>query len=148
MTITAAEAAAMLDGGEYTKEGSVAIFAEMKGSGLVAVFGASDDNMEFRGAISDEVGCYGGGTAYLDRDGLLQNDCEDEGCPYFAKIKESAATITALWDVDGIAWRYETKIQHVKFTINEDGTAWCEGIVFALSDCRPGGEIMTDKEAG
>jgi len=144
MTITAAEAAAMLDGGEYTKEGSKALFAEMKAAGLVAVFGASDDNMEFRGAINDEVGCYGGGEAHVDRNGLVQSECDDDGCPYFQREKEKAAEIKALWCEDVIpmiSWRYETEIPHVKFTINEDGEAWCEGIVFALADVKAKGEV-------
>ncbi len=52
----AASAAAKLDGKQYGDEGSSTLFAEMKEHGLVAVFGASDDLMEFRGAVYDEVG--------------------------------------------------------------------------------------------
>lgn len=50
-----------MNGREYRNEGSDALFAQMKRDGIVAVFGASDDLMEFRGAIYDEVGCYDGG---------------------------------------------------------------------------------------
>lgn len=130
------EAAAKLDGNEYHKEGSPALFAAMKAAGLVAVYGASDDLMELEGAIRDEIDCYDGGTAYLTSAGLLQNDCENDDCPHFAKLKKTAATINALWDSGGFSWRYETAIPHAKFIIKEDGENYCEGIVFALSDVR------------
>lgn len=133
--MTPAEAAADLDGNEYLKEGSPKLFAAMKAAGLVAVFGASDDLMEFRGAIRDEVGCYNGGTAFLTSAGLLTNDCDEgERCPYFAKIQERATPINANWDEGGFSWRYETEIPHVKFIIKEDDENYCEGIVFALAD--------------
>lgn len=132
--MTRDEAAAQLDGNEYGKEGSKELFGAMKAAGLVAVFGASDDLMEFRGAVHDEVGCYNGGQAYLTKDGLLDNDCDEGQCPYFAKIKETAATMSAIWDDGGFSWRYATDIPHAKFVIREDGEPYCEGIVFALAD--------------
>lgn len=132
--MTRDETAEKLNGNEYGKEGSKELFVAMSTDSLVAVFGASDDLMEFRGAIRDEVGCYDGGTAYLTGDGLLQNDCENDRCPHFEKLKEAAATIDAKWDVDGFSWRYETNIPHSKFIIKEDGENYCEGIVFALAD--------------
>jgi len=88
------QAAQSLDGSEYGREGSRELFAVMKAAGLVAVFGASDDLMEFRGAINDEVGAYDGGTAYLTSDGLLVNECDNDACPYFARMKETAAMVT------------------------------------------------------
>lgn len=134
--MTPQEAADILDGNEYREEGSPELFAAMAKDGLVAVYGASDDTMEFRGAIHDEVGCYNGGTAGLTKDGLLQNDCDDDDCPYFAKLKEKATAIKAVWDGGPISWRYETEIPHVKFLIKEDGEHYCEGIVFDLGDVK------------
>jgi hypothetical protein len=64
--VTPEEAAAELDANQYGNEGSKDLFARMKAAGLVAVFGASDDLMEFRGAIYDEAGCYDGGTVYVN----------------------------------------------------------------------------------
>lgn len=133
--MTRDEAAAALDGGEYGNEGSSELFQAMKAAGLVAVFGASDDLMEFRGAINDEVGCYNGGTAYLTSEGLLENPCED-GCPYFEKVKKSAATIDAIWDSGGYSWQYAVAGIHstAGFVIKENGEPYCEGIVFDLGD--------------
>lgn len=132
--MTPAEAASKLDGNEYGKEGSRELFKEMKDAGLVAVFGASDDLMEFRGAIHEEVGAYNGGTAYLMPDGLLVNDCDDDKCPHFARLQEKAVPIGAEFDVDGFTWIYDTEIPHATFVIKEDGDNYCEGIVFALAN--------------
>ena len=125
----------MLDGREYIDEISTEIKEKMKGTGLVVVFGGSDDEMEFRGAINDEVGCYSGGMAYLDEPGLLKNECWEEDCPYFERIKKQALTIKALWCVEpDICWTYETKIPHSTFIIMEDGKRYCRGIVFDLAE--------------
>jgi hypothetical protein len=128
------EAAQRLDAGEYGKEGSRELFAEMKAAGLVAVYGASDDLMEFRGAIYEEESVYEGGSAYLTPQGLLQNDCENDNCPHFKRAKREAMSIHAKWDVDGFSWVYKTAIPHETFVINEDGEPYCRGIVFALAD--------------
>lgn len=132
--MTRDEAAATLNGNEYRDEGSRDLFKNMKEDGLVAVFGASDDLMEFRGAIDDEVGCSNGGTAYLTSSGLVANRCESDDCPYFIESRKKAATIEAIWDRGGISWQYETEIPHSTFKIKEDGDDYCEGIVFALAD--------------
>jgi hypothetical protein len=133
--MTRDEAAAILYGCKYGAEGSKELWAKMEESGLVAVFGASDDLMEFRGAIDDEVGCYNGGVAYVTRVGLLTNPCDsDDRCPHWPALKAAATKIKALWDIDGFSWRYETSIPHVTFVIKEDSENYCEGIVFALAD--------------
>lgn len=133
-TITVQEAAAKLDGGQYRKEGSPELFRAMRAAGLVAVYGASDDLMEFEGAIHDEIGAYNGGTAYITPAGLLVNDCDDDRCPHFTRAKKAATKIIAKWDEGGFSWRYETAIPHAKFVIKEDDELYCEGIVFALKD--------------
>jgi hypothetical protein len=133
--MTRDEAAAALNGKQYREEGSRELWKDMEASGLVAVFGASDDLMEFRGAIDDEVGCYNGGTAYVTRFGLLSNPCEaGDRCPHWAALKAAATIIRAKWDVDGFSWVYDTQIPHSTFVIKEDDENYCKGIVFALSD--------------
>ena len=134
MTITVQEAAARLNHSQYREEGPEELFAEMKAAGLVAVFGASDDLMEFRGAVYDEVGAWEGTIEYFTSAGLLQNDCDNDDCPHFARAKEQATKVLALWDTGGFSWRYETTIPHAKFIVYEDEEPYCEGIVFALAD--------------
>ena len=105
---------------------------EAKEEGIVIVYGSSDDLMEFDGAIYDEVGCYEGGTAYITENGLLENECEDEECPYYLKLKENAETIKAKWckHPDGWTWSYETNIPHETFEMMDDDEKYCLGIVF------------------
>lgn len=128
----AKEAAAQLDGSQYGREGSRELFAAMKAAGLVAVFGASDDLVEFRGAIDDEVGAYGGTTIPVTSKGLLVNECSDENCPHFANLTAGALTIDAKWDDGGYSWRFETGIPCERFVVKEDDEDYCEGIVFEL----------------
>lgn len=128
------EIAAELDGAEYPVRISKELQARAKEFGVVIVYGASDDLMEFDGAIHDEIDCYEGGTAYLTKDGLLQNDCESEECPHFEKLKTGSAFIDADWDNDGYTWTYRTAIPHATFEIVEDGEKYCRGIVFDLDD--------------
>jgi len=105
----------------------------MKANRLVAVFGGSDDLIEMRGAVNDEVGAYNGGEACFNVQGLLQNDCENDNCPHFAKAKVLAPTVHALWcEEDGFSWTYLTDIPHETFLIMEDDETYCRGIVFSL----------------
>lgn len=128
-------AASRLNGCEYGQEGSAQLWAEMKTRGLVAVFGASDDLMEFRGAIDDEVSAYDGTTALVTADGLFE-PCGDN-CKFSAAAQKEAVEIDALWCAeDGVSWTYETDIPHATFNVMEDGEVYCRGIVFALSSLR------------
>jgi hypothetical protein len=119
---------------QIESETNKSIEVEAKQTGLVIVFGASDDLMEFRGAVDDELGAYNGTTAYLTSAGLLNNDCEDEVCQHFLKLQEGAKTIEACWNAEGYSWIFKTDIPHATFEITEDGGKYCRGIVFALAD--------------
>ena len=123
-----------IDGAQYRHEGDKALWDEMKTRGLVAVFGASDDLMEFRGAIYDEVGAYAGTAVPITPAGLIVNKCGNDDCPYHAAERTKAATIMAVWQDAEPCWSYQTDIPHATFTIYEDATPYCEGIVFALAD--------------
>ena len=132
-TMTKEECAKMLDGREMGEEVSQSEAEAAKESGLVIIYGASDDLMEFEGAIRDEVGCCDGGTAYLDETGLFSSECENEGCPYAEREQAKCKTIEAVWCPPcGGTWAYETEIPHATFKIYEDGELYCTGIVFDL----------------
>ena len=136
------ELAALLNGREYRKEIDPFESHDAEMNGIVVVFGASDDLMEFRGAIDDELGAYKGTTAYLTSEGLVQNECENDECPHFRKLKDKAATIETMWcETQPISenhiphsWTFKTTIPHETFEIVEDGEPYCRGIVFALKD--------------
>lgn len=132
--MSAKELAALLNGRTYGAEITDDEEAQAKAAGLVVVFGYSDDNMEFRGAVHEEIGCYGGGTAYFTINGLFQSECDDDNCPYANRLAFKAQTIEAKWNTYDYSWVYETAIPHEPFEILEDGEKYCRGIVFALSD--------------
>ena len=132
----AKEIAEILDGSEYGDEFSAQDIKYAKDNGAVIVFGASDDLVEFRGAIDDEMGCYGTGTIYFDRRGELRNLCRDDSCPYFNKTLSKANKIKAIWDAEGYSWVYELDIPHETFEILEDGEKYCRGIVFSIDDLK------------
>ena len=134
--MTAKELAIELNGREAGGEVVWGEERDIKDAGLVAVYGYSDDNVEFSRAINDEVGAYNGTTVYLTPDGVLQEpDCGQDDCPYFARAREKAKTIKAVWhDEGGPCWTFETDIPHETFNIYEDGELFCVGIVFSTED--------------
>ena len=54
------EWARKLNGREYCKELTDDEERQLKADGIIAAFGASDDLLEFRGVIHDEVGAWDG----------------------------------------------------------------------------------------
>lgn len=126
------EIAGILDGMEYNEEISEQDLQYAKENGAVIIFSASDDLMELRGAIEDEISCYGGGRVYIDKNGLIKNKCDNEDCPYFGEKLLHAKVINAIWDSDGYSWIYATDIPHITFEILEEGRKYCRGIVFSM----------------
>ena len=125
--MTKKELAERLNGREYGDSFSD-VLEEAKASGLVIVTGASDDLMEFDGALRDEGSCFDGGLVYFDKDGVSLDGTE------------RANVIEAVWDdggnADGVpaTWTYKTDIPHEEFNIWEDGELYCVGIVFSMED--------------
>ena len=132
------EYAEMLNGREYgypqfTKE-EIQI---AKDNGFVIVYGASDDLMEFDGAIHDEGGCFDGGEVWFDRNGVID-----------APATTTDRCIEALWCDDAtrdelggiITWTYKTAIPYETFMIYEYGDSYCRGIVFSIDSAFRKGE--------
>lgn len=136
--MTKEQLAAQLNGRQYREEMTTEEESAAKADGLVVVFGASDDLMEFRGAIEDEGGAYDGGTALIDSRGLLPDrdsiDDDEELEDYFSR-KRAARKIEAIWHDDpGHSWTYKTDIPHVTFEVMEHDKPYCRGIVFELKN--------------
>lgn len=121
-----------LNGRQYRKENIKEFIDLAKENNLVIVFGASDDLMEFRGAIYDEFDCYGGGTAYLTKIGVMQ-ECECD-CIYYQNAKKNAVSIEAIAGECEYFWTYKTDLPHETFEIFEDDEKYCKGIVFSIDD--------------
>lgn len=107
MKMTKEQMAALLNGREIGQEITKDEEHIAKESGLLVVFGASDDLMEFRGKYRQEFDCYDGGKF-----------------PF----------IEAIWGRDDISWQYETELPHATFDIMEDGEVYCRGIVIDMGD--------------
>lgn len=103
-----------------------------KENGFVIVYGASDDLVEFEGAIRDEASCFDGGHVYFNKNEVCQDNEEKDDYPN---------CITVLWCEDEengkpICWSYRTGISHETFMIYEYGEPYCKGIVFSIEDLK------------
>ena len=142
--MTPEEAAGMLDGVEYVHPLEAKLKAmepELKASGLVVAYGASDDLLEFEGAFQDEIGAWNGTKVQIGPDGPLRSECsEGADCPYFKEMTKAAPIIEAIWgppDVEA-SWLVTTNIPHATFRIMEDGDVFGIGIVFNVEDIAGG----------
>ena len=132
---TKEELAALLNGREIGEEINLGEEDIAKQAGLVVVFGASDDLVEFRGAIHDEVGCFHGDDVFLLPAGPLAEHgyCECDFCGY-DELKKKAKKIEAIFVGNGYDWSYKTDIPHATFEILENGAKYCRGLVISISD--------------
>lgn len=138
----AQELAAKLDMSEYPIRPSAEITDFAKANGLVIVYGASDDLIEFDGAFRDEGYVIDGGTVRVDAEGLLPANADDldtdeERARYYYRGGK-AKSIEALWcdevNGGGFTWAYRTDIPHATFEVMDGDEPYCRGIVFALAD--------------
>lgn len=104
-------------------------------SGLLIVYGASDDLIEMEGMFRDEAGVEDGDMVYVTDEGLVEKpecDCSHAE-DWYAEAISVASEIEALWcpdDVDGNpSWAYRTDLPHATFTIVEGGELYCIGLV-------------------
>lgn len=136
--LTTNSLAALLNGRDMGKEINQAEDNRAKDAGLVVIFGYSDDNVELRGAIRDEVGAYEGTTLYFSKGGLvpdLSNDECDRCRERFREESKRCATVDANWnDAGKPCWSYKTTLPHATFDIMEDGEVFCRGIVIDVKD--------------
>lgn len=143
--MTKEELAAVLNGREYGNEMTKVDIVDAFDSGLVVVFGYSDDNCEFEGFICDEVGCWKGGEIgiFWYNDNWFVNRCEknyiddmeDPGAENAIKeAVKNGNVITAVRCNGEFAWSYKTTIPHATFNIMESGVPLCQGLVFNIND--------------
>jgi hypothetical protein len=133
---------AALNDEEYPLRGHDATFALAKEHGIVIVFGASDDLVELRGAIHDELGAFDGTTFKVDEKGVIPKfeniDSGDKDAleDYFRR-KNGGRGIEAIWApkyLPETSWVYKTDIPHTVFNVIEHGDVYCVGIIFKLED--------------
>lgn len=128
----------MLNGREYGIELTGVEEQQAKELGFIIIFGASDDLVEFRGAIDEEVDCDNGRTVYLNKNGIFE-ECEDN-CIHSQKAKEKTIRLRTLFDAgNGYIWEYKFEDKNIKyetFDILEDGEKYCKGIIFNINELK------------
>lgn len=147
--MTPQEFAARLNGRQYRSELTAEEAREAKRLGLVVIYGASDNLLEFDGAISDELGAHDGTEARVDQRGVLasfedlvgRTEDESEFELYFRRKAAGFAIVKAFWcprkdevSEPWASWSIETEVPHATFDIMEDGELFCRGVVLRLAD--------------
>ncbi len=157
-TLTKEQLAAQLDGCEYRNGIPDELIQAAKENKLVIVTGESDDLVEFRGAINEEVGATV--SVLLSRKGIPESDC-DEGdkCTYYQRWLKTALKcgevreIRIFWggecghetmdaakyaELGKPTWCFETSLPHAIFamydTYGDDKEYFCRGIVLDLDE--------------
>ena len=129
--MTKEEAAEYLNGREYRNEVDRDFERRLKESGLLAVMGASDDIMCVYGVTNDEF--YG--PQYLNYKGVAYNECEDNDCPYYHKIKDTYPLIIPIWpNEECFQFKLSQNIPYSTFKIMEDDEVYCIGMVIDTAD--------------
>lgn len=123
--ITAQQIADMIEGRKYGEEITKEIEAIAKDNDILILFGASDDLLEFRGAVHDEYDCHRGGYCYVTKKGRITK-----------KAKNTRLKIEALWGGDAsgeVSWEIIPDTTHVRFNIfDQCGEHYCIGAVVDL----------------
>ena len=126
-----------LNGREYGNELSREEEQQANADGVLIIYGYSDDNIELRGVIRDEVGAYNGTTFRVDSTGILPtweqmqdgDFREDEVEEYFKRKLGGLRTVKAEWSKDGYSWLISIDCHFEPFEIMEEGDKFCRGIV-------------------
>ncbi len=141
--ITKEEFAATLDGRSYREEITLEECAIADAAGLVVIFGASDDLMEFRGAIDDEVGVGDGSVVRFTLSGkILPAEIDRSARELLERhgvldiVEKYRAEAIAIEVINEAPWTYGTDVPHAFFRITEDGQAFCAGMVIDLHEVR------------
>lgn len=140
--MTSKELVAQLNGREYGSEITYHEEKAAEAAGLLVIFGYSDDNIELRGALEDEIGCFGGGKFTLNREGILpkwdehEEKSKQDAHEWFRQMQLPSTELSAKWDCNGYSWFITAGIDHEVFDILEEGQPFCRGIVLSLEDIR------------
>ncbi len=142
------EFAKLLSGREYGMEITKDEERIAKESGLIVIFGYSDDNVEFRGVLRDEIGAYEGACFVIAKAGdkvvVSQNpkfyrEIDDleaialEPEIYALNNKNKFEAVSTPSELD-CYWLIKTEMPHATFDIFEDCELFCRGVVIEVAD--------------
>ncbi len=110
-----------------------------KANNLVIAFGASDDLLEFRGAINDEFGAYDGVLVYVVNGKAVDDSELDEDLEVLKKYnlltEKPVTTVESFWCPEGLNASWLIKVEGFEsapFDVMEDGKLYCRGAVFLV----------------
>lgn len=128
------ELAKLLNGRQYrreiTKEESLIAAA----SGLVVIYGYSDDNIELNGAITDEVGMWKGGLLFINKKDLSVSKIRGRVQTNTPLSDDETIVINVGWYKPGTdhSWHLSTDAPHECFDILDDDEKFCRGLVIQI----------------
>lgn len=147
--LTKEKLAEMLDGRDITREYDIPTWRDVQGAHLVVLFGHSDDLIEVRGAVHDEIDSYEGSQFALILAGEKIDDGENSiivETPSVLPLSEdydqsnNPRLITARYGSveNAVAdWEFETAMPHATFMLFLKGRPFCKGIVIDLDEISP-----------
>ncbi len=146
--ITKEQLAASLDGCQYRQELNAEWSKIAKQAGLIVIYGASDDLMEFGGAVYDELGApceallykHNSGVNVVDNDSDIIRQIEDDFLLYQAlgAMMDRHNLVAAKWCPVGFAgeWLITTELPHAAFDVMNEDELYCRGVVISIADLK------------
>lgn len=137
--MTKEKLAYLLNGREYGNEISLDEEKQAEDSGLIAIFGYSDDGVIFAGKARDQFGGWDGKSFKLNIQGsdieVTEIDVRNVNVVNSLVGKDSDM-VHAIWSPKEIksSWLITSDIPHATFDIVEDGELFCRGIVIDTKD--------------
>lgn len=107
----------------------------LKANNITIIYGASDDLVEFEGAIYDE--CSEGDTILFDSNGVHKNTCDcGEECPNYITPSHVKYVIGSFADVINTThlWSFETDAPFTGILYKDSEGYECEALVIDLKD--------------
>lgn len=136
--VTAEEFAALIDGNQYLQETSKEQSQLAFGSGLMVIYGYSDDGLCVDGVGAEQYGAWEGGEFKFCKDGTCFCDGwehHEEALKRGYMPPTPCLTVNAEWcpsDFEG-SWRISPDCPHATFKIMEDDDLFCVGAVIDMA---------------
>jgi hypothetical protein len=131
--MTKEELAELLNGRQYGDEITSEEEKISHDNGLVVIFGASDDIVEFRGVINDEIDAYEGCFFKFNKELEIKVGDKHEG-----HMRSVQAILDEGYDTgegdEPCSWQFKTDIPHSTFRILDADELYCVGIVINVAE--------------
>jgi hypothetical protein len=145
--MTKEQFAAMLNNRQYGDEITKEECQLAKDCDLLVAFGYSDDGLELRGLIEDELGAWEGLTLHIflnaNNGKTIYHKAGQETSPIASFLQLKPLIIEAIWCPDKLAtcpdnldtsWLIKANVPHATFDIFDDEDLFCRGIVLDKKD--------------